>query len=104
MPLLKVCLNEDQWRKLDQLHAELFRDYKLRRDMLLTRLDVTVLSFTVCTAYILLALLKLIIVFTAFTVVSQCQDEIGSSFCDFATVESRDAFATKRFDKSFAFG
>jgi len=54
MPLLKVYLTEDQWRKLDQLHAELFRDYKLRRDMLLTRLDVTVLSFTVCTAYILL--------------------------------------------------
>lgn len=47
LPLLTVCLTEDQWRKLDQLHAELFRDYKLRRDMLLTRLDVTVLSFTV---------------------------------------------------------
>lgn len=46
-PLLKVTLTDDQWSKLLSLQAEMFKDYKLRREMLLTRLDVTVLSFTV---------------------------------------------------------
>ena len=46
-PLLKLALTENQWCKLRELHAELSRDYKLRREMLLTRLDVTFLSFTV---------------------------------------------------------
>lgn len=46
-PLLKLGLTENQWFKLHELHAELTRDYKLRREMLLTRLDVTILSFTV---------------------------------------------------------
>jgi len=45
-PLLKLALTENQWCKLRELHAELSRDYKLRREMLLTRLDVTFLSFT----------------------------------------------------------
>jgi hypothetical protein len=65
IPLLTVSLTEDQWRKLDQLHAELFRDYKLRREMLLTRLDVTVLSFTVCISRILV-IAFILIVFTMF--------------------------------------
>lgn len=46
-PLLKTVLTEEQWCLLHQLLLELNKDYKLRRDMLLTRLDVTVLSFTV---------------------------------------------------------
>lgn len=46
-PLLKTVLTEEQWCLLHQLLAELNKDYKLRREMLLTRLDVTVLSFTV---------------------------------------------------------
>jgi len=46
-PLLKTALNEEQWYKLQELHTELLKDYKLRREMLLTRLDVTILSFTV---------------------------------------------------------
>nr|SVE88657.1 EOG090X06T3 [Daphnia sinensis] len=45
-PLLKCALTEKQWSQLHQLLAELNKDYKLRREMLLTRLDVTVLSFT----------------------------------------------------------
>nr|SVE75774.1 EOG090X06T3 [Daphnia hispanica] len=45
-PLLKTSLTEKQWSQLHQLLAELNKDYKLRREMLLTRLDVTVLSFT----------------------------------------------------------
>lgn len=48
-PLLKTALTEKQWSQLHQLLAELNKDYKLRREMLLTRLDVTVLSFTVKT-------------------------------------------------------
>ncbi len=46
-PLLSVNLTEDQWSKLHLLLGELTKDYKLRREMLLARLDVTVLSFTV---------------------------------------------------------
>ena len=46
-PLLRTSLTENQWTKMDILLAELTKDYKLRREMLLTRLDVTVLSFTV---------------------------------------------------------
>lgn len=53
-PLLKVGLTEDQWKKLESLLGELMKDYKLRREMLLTRLDVTVQSFTVNCAPILL--------------------------------------------------
>jgi len=45
-PLLKTTLTKDQWHKLQELHTELVKDYKLRREMLLTRLDVTILSFT----------------------------------------------------------
>nr|CAG4640046.1 EOG090X06T3 [Daphnia pulex]SVE84889.1 EOG090X06T3 [Daphnia pulex] len=45
-PLLKTSLAEQQWSQLHQLLGELNKDYKLRREMLLTRLDVTVLSFT----------------------------------------------------------
>ncbi len=48
-PLLKTSLSEQQWSQLHQLLGELNKDYKLRREMLLTRLDVTVLSFTVRT-------------------------------------------------------
>lgn len=46
-PLLKSSLTEQQWSQIHQLLGELIKDYKLRREMLLTRLDVTVLSFTV---------------------------------------------------------
>jgi len=44
--LLRTALREDQWYKLKDLHSELSKDYMLRREMLLTRLDVTILSFT----------------------------------------------------------
>lgn len=53
-PLLKTTenLTEEQWVQLHQLLVELNKDYKLRREMLLTRLDVTVLSFTVITPFL----------------------------------------------------
>nr|CAG4643226.1 EOG090X06T3 [Ilyocryptus agilis] len=47
LPLLKVPLTEAQWAKISILFDDLVKDYRLRREMLLTRLDVTVLSFTV---------------------------------------------------------
>lgn len=50
-PLLKAVCSEEQWCQIHQLLIELNKDYKLRREMLLTRLDVTVLSFTVIVVY-----------------------------------------------------
>lgn len=47
LPLNKP-LNQKQWDELENLRIELEEEYKLRRSMLLTRLDVTVQSFQVC--------------------------------------------------------
>ncbi|XP_026476917.1 protein FAM98B [Ctenocephalides felis] len=44
LPLNKP-LNQKQWDELENLRIELEEEYKLRRSMLLTRLDVTVQSF-----------------------------------------------------------
>lgn len=38
-------MNIEEWRKLEKLQNELDVEYDLRRDMLLTRLDVTIQSF-----------------------------------------------------------
>lgn len=38
-------LTRDQWCKLEQIQKELDTEYDLRREMLITRLDVTVQSF-----------------------------------------------------------
>ncbi|XP_045464479.1 protein FAM98A isoform X1 [Harmonia axyridis] len=38
-------LSDKQWMILDQLEKDLNNDYKIRREMLLTRLDVTIQSF-----------------------------------------------------------
>lgn len=48
-PLFKPCrsLNVEQWKKLQTLQNELDGEYDLRREMLITRLDVTVQSFQV---------------------------------------------------------
>ena len=42
-----VCqpLTEGQWAQLDQINDELTKEYSVRRQMLLTRCDVTVQSF-----------------------------------------------------------
>ena len=42
-----VCqsLTEEQWAQLDQINDELTKEYSVRRQMLLTRCDVTVQSF-----------------------------------------------------------
>ena len=46
LPLLNVELSEKQWWKLQEVHQEFVRDYAMRRETLLKRLDVTILSFT----------------------------------------------------------
>lgn len=41
----KHPLKDEQWMKIDKIHATLDYEYNLRRKMLMTRLDVTVQSF-----------------------------------------------------------
>ena len=38
-------LTEAQWAEVDQINADLTKEYSVRREMLLTRCDVTVQSF-----------------------------------------------------------
>lgn len=40
-------LSDKQWKMLSELQNDLNNDYKIRREMLLTRLDVTIQSFQV---------------------------------------------------------
>ena len=44
-PLLNAILDEGQWEQLMQINQTLNEDYQMRRELLLTRLDVTVQSF-----------------------------------------------------------
>ncbi|KAG5341253.1 FA98A protein, partial [Acromyrmex charruanus] len=44
-PLIDVELSAKQWEKLGQLQEEMHKEYIVRREMLLKRLDVTVQSF-----------------------------------------------------------
>lgn len=46
-PLIDVELSAKQWEKLADLQEEMRKEYTIRRDMLLKRLDVTVQSFLV---------------------------------------------------------
>ena len=45
MPLLNALLSTEQWSKLMQINQILCDDFQLRRELLLTRLDVTIQSF-----------------------------------------------------------
>lgn len=44
-PLINVELSANQWNELSKLQEEMHKEYTIRRDMLLKRLDVTVQSF-----------------------------------------------------------
>ncbi|XP_076042792.1 protein FAM98A isoform X2 [Oratosquilla oratoria] len=44
-PLFNGVLTEKQWIMLDQMQKEMYSEYKMRRQMLIKRLDVTVQSF-----------------------------------------------------------
>lgn len=46
-PLLRVQqpITDAQWKKLDEIHSDLDAEYNLRRQVLLTRLEVTIQSF-----------------------------------------------------------
>uniref|UniRef100_A0ABD2W562 Protein FAM98A n=1 Tax=Trichogramma kaykai TaxID=54128 RepID=A0ABD2W562_9HYME len=45
-PLFLGELNTDQWNKLNQIYHQLYKEYSIRREMLLKRLDMTISSFT----------------------------------------------------------
>ncbi|CAF0900298.1 unnamed protein product [Brachionus calyciflorus] len=44
-PLVNALLNDDQWSKLIEINQALCEDFQMRRELLLTRLDVTIQSF-----------------------------------------------------------
>ena len=44
-PLLNAVLDEQQWAQLNEINRTLSEDFQMRRELLLTRLDVTVQSF-----------------------------------------------------------
>lgn len=44
-PLLTKMLNQEQWKLLMEINSSLCDDFQMRRELLLTRLDVTVQSF-----------------------------------------------------------
>jgi protein FAM98B len=46
-PLCFGELSNDQWEKLNNVQADFNEEYKIRREMLLQRLDVTINSFSV---------------------------------------------------------
>lgn len=46
-PLIDVELSAKQWEELNKLQEAMHKEYIIRRDMLLKRLDVTVQSFLV---------------------------------------------------------
>ena len=43
--LVTKPLTDEQWAQVDQVNADLTKEYSIRREMLLTRCDVTVQSF-----------------------------------------------------------
>lgn len=45
-PLLQTPLNKDQWEQLEKFNDSMGAEYRLRREMLLKRFDVTVQSFS----------------------------------------------------------
>ena len=44
-PLFNSDLSEDQWKQLMNINKMLSDDFQMRRELLLTRLDVTIQSF-----------------------------------------------------------
>lgn len=52
-PLVTNEFTEREWKDLELVQQELHDEYRMRRDMLLKRLDVTVQSFLVSTSVLL---------------------------------------------------
>lgn len=44
-PLFNAMLDDNQWQQLMQINQALCDDFQMRRELLLTRLDVTIQSF-----------------------------------------------------------
>jgi hypothetical protein len=43
--LLRINMSENQWNQIHKINQILYEDYKMRRELLLKRLDVTIQSF-----------------------------------------------------------
>lgn len=52
--MFKGKLTDKQWNQLGDIQKELHEEYKIRRKMLLTRLDVTLQSFEVLCSLLLI--------------------------------------------------
>lgn len=46
-PIFNATVTEQQWNTLNRVQKDLHDEYKIRREMLLTRLDCTIQSFQV---------------------------------------------------------
>lgn len=44
-PLVNAMMTDEQWTKLTEINQALCDDFQMRRELLLTRLDVTIQSF-----------------------------------------------------------
>jgi hypothetical protein len=53
-PMFVGVLSDKQWHQLSELQKELQEEYHMRREMLITRLDVTIQSFQASSNLILL--------------------------------------------------
>lgn len=71
-PLIIGELSSSQWEKLDQLQKDMNEEYRIRREMLLKRLDVTIQSFLVSFMFNVQLNIYLIVVFP---VVGQNKEE-----------------------------
>lgn len=47
MPILNASLKDDHWNVLNDVQKDLHKEYTIRREMLLKRLDCTIQSFQV---------------------------------------------------------
>jgi hypothetical protein len=43
--LIRTNMSENQWNQIHKVNQILYEDYKIRRELLLKRLDVTIQSF-----------------------------------------------------------
>ena len=50
-PIFNLTLTEKQWHTLEQVQNDLHKEYTIRREMLLKRLDCTIQSFQVIKFY-----------------------------------------------------
>lgn len=50
-PIYNKAVTDKQWKEIEANYKRLYEDYKMRRDMLIMRLDCTIESFEVIVLY-----------------------------------------------------